>query len=1022
MAEELFIVPENLGSFFKDALSNPKNVFVFSTDVVMNSWVDWCVTHPDESGVEAVSLERFIAWDKFKGEAVRGTEHDKKSIPSILRKFFVNSLIAQNASATDGNVLFKKLINPEFRTDAASFSDWIARLLPSLKLWQKTVKNHPEYKPDDEDSDYTELYNRYSAFLDANNFFEPSWIEPDFSSDGKHYILFYPETLEDYSDYIDVFASCPDITIVSLPKTDSQTSEIQCIKYSDSRKELRRTILQIRKLCAGNTHNIDDTRDDNPAHTNKTVETPTAVRWDQVTLNVPDLETYRPYLERELTKYCVPFVIRAGFPLIQNTAGQVFTEIQNCFNSDFSYDSMRSLLLDEYIPWKSDLKALRENLIQEGNKMRCICGFDEAGAAQDESVSTTPADFGAGAAQNAKNPQHFDSWEEALSSTANKNTLELNFYRNLKHDISSICKSNSFDAIIQAWEIFKEHYLEKNDFSEDANAILGRCITELKSLAQIENEYCIVENSSLKVSNHYDFFINELGKKTYTPQSKKTGISVYPYKLSAGAYFQHQFVIDSSQKNLEIQYKKLGFLNEEKRRILGLQNQDKTFNASKAFIRLYAAHFPTKTQIEPVASEESVNFSYAEDSFAGFAICHNALDQTGDKSTNYLDEEDFILNEKKYMMGRPLSSPLKLSKAQKAQIENFQTLNVPAKSDAAENEVSAIVLEKVNSALKKELDGKIVITQSDMSKFFPCPRKWIFSKVLSLQEESLDTDLMQPFDMGNINHKILELFMNDYYESQNPLPTCTDDGVFEDEDKIVEVLKNHALTAIHDSSKDYSKSPLSQKMLDAQINQITANILSFLHSFLKPNRPSDSKINRNSKTEGYGGCIVRGVEKSYSVKNQDKNYNYYGKIDLILTSAIQNTDSDGWTIIDYKNSSTPDAKDITVDNDELSNFQMPMYISLVQANEKVKDIDVARFYAIKEADTSVAIDRNTVNYSQDDFEPTMEAFRNYSDEFERIVSSKDFEPDPDKVDIYEDCVNCTFKSVCRRNYEVSKRR
>ena len=1007
MAEELFIVPEKLGSFFKDALSNPKNVFVFSTDVVMNSWVDWCVTHPDESGVEAVSLERFIAWDKFKGEAVRGTERDKKSIPSILRKFFVNSLIAQNASATDKNVLFKKLINPEFRADAASFSDWIARLLPSLKLWHETIKKHPEYKPDDEDSDYMELYTRYSAFLDANNFFEPSWIVPDFSSDGKHYILFYPETLEDYTDYIDIFANCPDITIISLPKTELQTSEIPCIRYSDSRKELRRTILQIRKLCEGNAQ---------PAHTNKTVETPTADRWDQVTLNVPDLETYRPYLERELTKYCVPFVIRAGFPLIQNTAGQVFTEIQNCFNSSFSYDSMRSLLLNEYIPWKYDLKVLRENLIQEGNKMRCICGFDEAGAVQDESVSTalngvTPANIGTGETQNAKSTEHFDSWEGALSSTANQNTLELNFYRNLKHDISSICKSKSFDAIIQAWEIFKEHYLEKNDFSEDANAILGRCITELKSLAQIENEYCIVENSSLKVSNHYDFFINELGKKTYTPQNKKTGISVYPYKLSAGAYFQNQFVIDSSQKNLEIQYKKLGFLNEEKRRILGLQNQDKTFNASKAFIRLYAAHFP-----------KIVHFSYAEDSFAGFAICHNALDQKDDENTKKLDDDDFILNVKQYMMVRPFSSPLKLSKAQKTQIENFQALNAPDKPETAQNKVSASVLDKVNSALKKELEGKIIITQSDMSKFFPCPRKWILSKVLSLKEESLDTDLMQPFDMGNINHKILELFMNDYYESNTPLPTCNDDGVFEDEDKIVEVLKNHAFTAIHDSSKDYSKSPLSQKMLVAQIDQITSNILSFLHSFLKPNRPSSSKINRNSKTEGYGGCIVRGVEKSYSVKNQDKNYNYYGKIDLLLTSAMQNTDADGWTIIDYKNASTPKNKDIKVKDEELSNFQMPMYISLVQANEKVKDIDVARFYAIKEADTAVAIDQNTANCSQDDFEPTMEAFRNYSDEFERIVSSKDFEPDPEKVDIYKDCVNCDFKSVCRRNYEVSKRR
>ncbi|MBR4599711.1 MAG: hypothetical protein IKO39_06665, partial [Treponema sp.] len=329
MAEEKFIEAQNLGSFFKEALRDQNNVFVFSTDVVMNSWADWCVTHPEQSGVQAVPLERFTAWDKFKGEVVRGKEEGRVSIPAILRKFFVSSLISRNAEASESETIFKKLINPEFRGDASSFADWISNILKSLNLWHKTLMAHPDYKMDDEDRDYLALYERYKAFLDENNFFEPSWVEPDFSATGRHYIIFYPEILEDYSDYIDVFKKCPDITIVSLPK-ESGEKKIPCIKYSDSRKELRRTILAIRRLCAGD---------------NKDSKEGEKVRWDQVTLSVPDLQTLRPYLERELTKYCVPFVIRAGFPLIQNTAGQVFTEIQNCFNTGFSYESMRSLLL-----------------------------------------------------------------------------------------------------------------------------------------------------------------------------------------------------------------------------------------------------------------------------------------------------------------------------------------------------------------------------------------------------------------------------------------------------------------------------------------------------------------------------------------------------------------------------------------------------------------------------------------------------------------------------------------------------
>lgn len=997
MAQKVLLAPNQLGDFFKTQLANQNAVFVFSTDVVMNSWIDWCITHPAQSCTEAVPLERFMAWDKFKSEAVRAKEEGKQTVPSILRKFFVSSMIRENANSADNNTLFKKIINPKFRKEADSFSDWITHILPSLKLWQKTLAENPDYKSDDEDHDYQLLYNRYSAFLEENNLYEPSWIEPDFTSSGKAYIIFYPELLEDFSDYKYIFDSHSEITVVNLPETQNPQEIIPCTKYSDSRKELRRTILRIRKLCEAKNN------------------------WDEVTINVPDLQSYRPYLERELTKYCVPFVIRAGYPLIQNTAGQIFTEIQNCYKSDFSYDSVRALILDDYLPWKEKLRHQRQNLIQEGNSMRCICGYDES----------TP-----GGQIN-----HIDTWEQALYATRNKNELEYIFYNDLKKDINAICNANSFQAISQAWNMFKEHYLSKDAFSEQSDAILGRCITELKKLIEIENQWCNGKNSILAVSNHYDFFVTELSKKTYTPQAKQTGISVYPYKTSAGGFFKYQFVIDASQNNLEILYTKLSFLNEEKRRVLNLEKSDKEGNLSKAFARLYATDF---------TGEKIVRFSYAENSFDGFAIAHSTL--TEDKNQyEQLDETDFIRNEKNYMLQRTdVVLPLKLSAAQKAQLANFQFFNAQEDYSAggqtqAESKTSSnAVIKKVEQVLienrSKKLSGasvasgaggtsvaqkdrKIVITQSDMKKFFPCPRKWIFSTVLSLEEDSLDTDLMKPFDMGNINHKILELFMNDYLTSGEPLPICADGKTFENEDAIFEAIKKHALTAITDSKKDFSYSPLVQKMLKMQINQISQKIMDFLHVFLKQNLPSGAKINKTSKTQGYGGCLVKGVEKSCFVQNGDKRFNYYGKIDLLLTASVNNTEATGWTIIDYKNTqnSIPATADISLTNGKLGDFQMPMYITLLQKSTKVNAIDVARFYSINDTTTRPAIDMYTQNKSQEDYSATMDAFEEYANEFEKITSSRDFNPNPQKVDTYKDCLKCNFKTVCRRNYETGKK-
>ncbi len=979
MAKKVAFAPEKLGDFFKSELAKKDSVFVFPTDVVKNSWIDWCVTHPEESGTDALPLERFMAWDKFKGEAVRAKEEGKASIPSILRKFFVRSLIAENAASPDQAPIFKKIINPDYRREAGSFTDWIAKMLPSLKLWKDKITKAEAsgYKLDEEDKDFMTLYERYSEFLENHDLFEPSWIEPDFSSNGKNYIIFYPEILEDYADYINIFEKCPEITIINLPELapeafSNEENQILCNKYSDSRKELRRTILEIRKLAE-------------------------EVSWNEITLNVPDLETYRPYLERELTKYCVPFVIRAGYPLIKNTAGQVFAEIQKCYDSDFSYDSVRALILDEYIPWKEDFSEVRQNLIRAGNELRCICGFDE---------------------KTAEGIKHFDSWESALTLTSNENARELDFYRSLKADISAICKAGSFSAVHAAWIIFRDKYLSLGEFSENANAIIGRCITELNKLIEIEESFCTGENAALKITNHFDFFISELNGKTYTPQDKKTGLQVYPYKLTAGAAFNHQFIIDSNQNNLEIQYHRLGFLNAEKRRALGLEDDDKKFNASRSFIRLYNASNDDKT----------IYFSFAEESFAGYAICHNALKEV--KAANEeLDDKDFILSEKAYMLGRSQAGenpPLKLSAAQKKQINWWQFFNSP-EEDAQDYQPGEIIKEKIHEVLIEnrekhfaEKDGKIVITQSDMKDFFPCHRKWLFSKVIKLKEDSLDTDLIGPFDMGTINHKILELFMKDYLKSQEPLPTATD-GTFENEEQIRALITEYSQKAISWSSEAYSKSPLTQKMLTSQLEGIANHIMDFLHAFLQANLPPAS-INTKSKTQGYGGCLVKGVELNLSAQNPDADYNYFGTLDLLLTSATQNTDATGWTIIDYKNTAIPNAKSIVLDDDgKLGNFQMPMYISLIQKNKSSSEIDLARFYSIKDASTSAAIDRFTKEKEEKDFEPVMDAFKDYSKNFAEDVNKGKLNPDSSQVDIYKDCISCSFKSVCRYNYEVSKR-
>lgn len=957
----LSLAPEKLSSIFKQFLPDPNVIFVFSTDVVMNSWVDWCVCHEEESGVSAVPLERFISWDKFKGAYASVEQADKNVIPSLLRKIFVSNLIRRNAKEK----FFKKIINPEFADSADSFTDWIAKILPSLKLWHDLMERSGAEgagtsAPDEEDSDFEILYTEYKKFLDENNFFEPAWSVPDFSATQNKVLIIYPETLEDFADYIEVFKECPAITLVTMPQ--EEPPHPACIKYSDSRKELRMTLLAIRKLVADRK-----------------------AKWTDITLNVPDLETYRPYLERELKNYCIPFVIRAGFPLTSNCAGIIFNEILDCYNSDFSYDSVRALLLDNYIPWKKEFNEVKESLIREGQRMRCICSYNEKGG------------------------QKIDVWKEALSKI-NHDEREYTFYSQLKKDITAICQSNTFAAIHVAWMAFKTRYLESSEFSETADKIISRCITELNNLIGIEKDYC--QPLGLAVDSPYSFFLNELSKKTYTPQNSATGISVFPYKLSAAAAYKFQFVIDASQNNIELPFKRLSFLNAGKRTLLKLTDEDKRFNASKAFIRLYAKSGDATMPM----------FSCAEDTFAGFAIAHTYLSTTEKNPyEEELEKSDFIHSEKSWFLSlskdhfEKAGSP-SLSQAQQKQFHRWYSFN--------SSRYSAPVPYKVPQALKKKIDwylgenrnihnplsdkNTITISQSDMKAFFPCPRRWLFDKVLKLEPDSLSTSLIGRYDMGNIHHKVMELYGKSLMNKNQPLPAVSDD-LLENQDELTETIKDFAYQAIHDPEGEYSKSPLTLKMLESQIPAITDNILNFLRSFCKT----------------FAGYNVRGVEKWYNSCNADRRWNYNGKIDCILTAGSNHPEDTGWTIIDYKNSASamPAAKDTVISDDEsLGDFQMPMYITLIRENEKIKDISQAAFYAINAAEDKnhrTVVGKGRYAKTMDEYENTIQVFEDYAQNFAQCVENSEYPLT--QVDVFEDCSGCNYKSICRYNYTIAGR-
>jgi RecB family exonuclease len=451
-------------------------------------------------------------------------------------------------------------------------------------------------------------------------------------------------------------------------------------------------------------------------------------------------------------------------------------------------------------------------------------------------------------------------------------------------------------------------------------------------------------------------------------------------------------------------------LNNEKRKQLGIFDEDV---ASSAFIRLYAKN---------ICKSDSQNytiFTCSEESFEGFAIPHNffAISKADDCLFETLDKNDFIKAEEKLFMKDEI--PFAISTKQ--QNEFLKWKNAADYNNNSEYVVDSSVQEKIKFALSdnrskkldSQFDGKMIISQSDMAKFFPCPRKWLLNDILKLKDDSLEINLLQPYDIGNINHKILEIVFSYFKKNDLLIPAIQEDESFgNDEELVRKVVSDAVEKAINSYEMNFKDSYLVLAVLESQKSKFEEGIIKFLRSFCNVEK-------------GFGGKKIYALEQWYSSLAENQEFGFTGRIDSILAD-----DEGKLSVIDYKNTlSGISSKQYIVDQlGKLEKFQIAMYASLIKSCEaKSVEIENALLCAIKnyELKKVIANSKRGNCVSEEEFEKTIDAFNLYAQTFVEKVKSGKFEPVMNKGSIYEDldvfteCKSCNFKSVCRTTYSVA---
>ena len=904
--------------------------FVFPTQTAAFFWAQKALSL---FGVRTLAAERFIAWDRFKESCIRTEIEGLRPVNTVHRRLFAVNLAERNAKQQ----IFRTIIPQKYSADGTIFARGIARMLPFLRMWRESYGcqrlSHPQERlsgagwpaaEDAEDRDLLALEAEYKNFLSAHALFESAWERPPWRDTEHEYFIFYPELIEDFAEHESLLTS-PNIHAIRV-NGDEKVPPL--IKFDSSRAEIRQAILEIRRLYEEEK-----------------------IPYEDIAVSAPELETLEPYIKREAALYDVPLHIRSGKALSRYGAGSFFSLVKDAADNNFSFQSLKALLLNSHLPWRNPEK--NERLVRFGIENNCVSSYREGGGLK-------------------------DVWEEAFRME--KSDL-YPYYKDIKYKIYNISGAKSFQDIRKGYFVFRGNWEEeggslflKSACSAESYDVMARCIEELSLLIQTQEAI-----SDVTISGVLSFYNDLLNEKQYVPEREEGGVNVFQYRVAAASPFAAHFVLNANQKDASVVYRGLKFLRPDKRRRLGLTEED--YDASSAFFRAYAAGGDTE-------AESRVRFSASTSTFSGWTMPHSFFNNNAIEPEPCGAREDAYVWEKDWWAGDAAQFPVRLFPAQKASFNFWKTGLHPPSFDLTrapfagqEADVEAGVLPLLREAVRgKKYDGKkLRVSASDLQSFYKCAAFWLFENIFEIEEESLQALLLDDRSKGLLFHTIL----SDLYQRIK-----TEDGVFEAGN--IEKYRGWAKAYTERAASEYRafRGPLCAPLVSAMAKGIERHISELL------------EIDRKR----FSGYSVSELEAEKRVEYAD--FILYGRLDRVSVSAEGHP-----CIVDYKVGKTPAKKDCELKEDgRLANFQMPVYIKLYEETACLP-VEEAVFLGIVKHEAQRILDGGKAN--RDGYQPVMEALESYLGDYTQKIKALDFR----KRDVaFLVCAECIYKKICRATF------
>lgn len=563
-------------------------------------------------------------------------------------------------------------------------------------------------------------------------------------------------------------------------------------------------------------------------------------------------------------------------------------------------------------------------------------------------------------------------WEEAFSmneGAKSNDEFEIeSFFRSLKTLSENIVASKNFTEIKKNYQRFRSAFFMPEKFFIDDDLILARCVEKLKTLSLLDDEF-----KTELPENVFGFFVSVLDETIYVYKNNGVGVSVFNFQVMAISPYRYNFLLNANQKAARADFGNLTFLRNDIRKRVGADDTD----ASPHFFKSYYHN-------------ENAFISFAKKTFSDYAMVHPACT----KRRLIPDEEKiFACNsfstEEKYFC---ISTDVALDKSfipymtQQQGVKNFfDHFKIKQKNDFS------ILKNGFETKLHSPLDEKLkrfctndnfTISATQLKKFYACPSFYFLETVLGIERQFFAPMLFTPLSAGILSHGIIEKILTH-----------------------ISITDRIFIEAHYETYVDYAKKIIlddvnNSKLLNGSFSKPFTNII-------VQKKISEIEALLNYFVKNYSGFSIPVIEKELIAHFE--NYNLAGKIDASFCD-----DSADFTLIDFKSSWTPKLAEsrVTDRGDAVTDFQIAMYVYLLEHNSASQDVGAALFWSLaKKMPVHIIGEKNT----RVKFEPTIEKLHAACKNFFAAVSTHNFSVG----NIHErDCMACTFAKVCRTKFQV----